>query len=126
MKSKKRRENPKPKKTVSVTVGIDLDITGRSLAAEAAKRIAWHKQMATDKAAALERLPAGEVNHLGLPADWKRDERRRQLAESVSAHQEHARFLEFVRVNLKQRRIYRPSLQDLSYLEITPKDDRYI
>jgi hypothetical protein len=126
MKPKKRGTKATPTKPVNTAFGIDLDITGRSLAAEAAKRIAWHKQMAADKAAALEKLPDGDVNHHGLPADWKRDERRRVLAESVSVHQEHARFLEFVRVNLKPRRVYRLSLQDLSYLEITPKDERFI
>ena len=125
MKTARRVKRPGAKKVVGPALGIDVDITGESLAAQALQRIEWHKQMAAEKAAALERIPAQSLNHLGLSTDWRRDERRRELAESVRGHEEHARFLEFVRSHLKPRQIYRLSLQDLTYLEITPQG-RYV
>jgi hypothetical protein len=58
---------------------------------------------------------------LGPTESWTRDQKRRDLTDSIYGHQEHARFLEFVRRHLKRRHVYRLSLRDLGDLEITPK-----
>jgi hypothetical protein len=118
------RAKRKAKKRSSVVVvggGINLDVTGAALAAQAAERIEWHTQVAAEKAEALAQLPSADPADRGLGESWKREELRRQLRESLRSHEEHARFLEFVRRHLRRRQIYRLSLQDLSYLEITPK-----
>ena len=116
---------PATKKTQSVSDGIKLEVTGAALAAQARERIAWHKGIAADQAVVLKQIPAKNPNELQLSEGWKREERRRELTECIRGHEEHVRFLEFVRRHLQPRRIYRLTLQDLSYLEITPKG-RYL
>jgi len=106
-------------------LGVNLEVTGAALADQARKRITWHQQIAAEQSAVLKRIPPDNPNELQSTDGWKHEARRRELIECVRGHEEHVRFLEFVRRHLKPRRTYRLSLQDLSYLEIAPKG-RYI
>ena len=121
----KARKASAAKKAEALPLGINLEVTGAALAEQARARITWHRQIAAEQSAVLKRIPPENPNELQLTDGWKREARRRELVECVRGHEEHVRFLEFVRRHLERRRIYRLSLQDLSYLEITPKG-RYI
>ena len=89
----------------SAAIGITLQVTGAALAAQAAERIAWHRRSAADKTAALKSLTSTDAMRLGPTESWTRDQKRRDLTDSIYGHQEHARFLEFVRRHLKRRHV---------------------
>jgi hypothetical protein len=84
--------------------GVNLDVLGRALIAQADERIKWHRH------GALENI-----------ADWKQHSRRTDLQSKMSGHLEHARFLTFVRQNIVPARRYRLGLTDMSMHVIMPK-----
>jgi hypothetical protein len=96
--------------------GINLEVPGSELVAQAAARIAWHKDNATrikEELSAIE--AAGSTDH------WQRRGRRTDLTRLMLAHEDHARFLTFVKEHLKPRQIYRLGFADMMALELTPK-----
>jgi hypothetical protein len=101
--------------------GINLDVPGPALVAQAAERIAWHERNAAMMRAELERLPVKVPGEDSLAEEWKRDARRRDLTRLMLGHEEHARFLTFVKRHLRPRRTYHVSLNDMAALEIMPK-----
>ena len=118
---KKRVERPVVglKPVIQGETGINLDVPGRALAAQAAERAVWHKQNAEAIAAELKAL--GGDSQPGEPDHWKRITRQTDLTRRLREHEEHARFLNFIKRHINRRRVYRVSLHDLSELEIAPK-----
>jgi hypothetical protein len=101
--------------------GINLDVLGRAIIAQADERIQWHKRTAgvmEDELNAMTMKP-------GAPAssaeDWKQLSRRTDLRSKIDGHLEYARFLTFVRQNIVRDRRYRLGLADMLTLEIMPK-----
>jgi hypothetical protein len=100
--------------------GLMLDVRGTALIAQATRRIAWHKHNAALMASELRNLPPRD-GKLASADEWKQDARRTELTRLMRGHEEHARYLGFLKQHVNRRRTYRLSLQDLSHLEITPK-----
>jgi hypothetical protein len=100
--------------------GINLDVPGTALAAQAAERIEWHNRTIAALSEELKGIPAKDSADLTTADDWRRDARRREIARQLLGHQEYARFLSFLQRHLEPRRVYRLSLTDLSALEIMP------
>jgi hypothetical protein len=96
--------------------GINLDVPGSALATQAAQRIAWHKDNAARIKAEL--IAIGTAGSAGAPTP---SGRRTDLTRLMLAHEEHARFLAFVKQHLKPRQIYRIGFADMMALELTPK-----
>ena len=101
--------------------GINLDVLGRAIVAQADERIRWHKRSAELLQAELKELPLKSGDPASTVSDWKQLARRTDLQTKVNAHLEFARFLGFVRQNIVRDRRYRLALSDMSLLEITPK-----
>jgi hypothetical protein len=113
----KARTTEQRKPTVSPSErGINLEVPGSALVAQAAARIAWHKENATRIKAELSAIEAADATD-----DWKRSGRRTDLTRVMLAHEDHARFLTFVKQHLKPRQIYRLGFADMMALELTPK-----
>jgi hypothetical protein len=99
--------------------GIQLDVPGRALIAQATERIAWHKRSAAVLAAELKSmtLPPGPLTDI---RDWNQWTRRTDVERKMASHEERARFLAFVARHLVRGRTYRLSLRDLTDFEIKP------
>ena len=123
-----KRTDPKSKRpAVTVTTskqplerGINLDVPGRALIAQAGERIKWHKRSADVLAAELKSLSM-KVTAAGTIENWEVKRRRSDADAKMNGHLEYARFLAFVRKHIVARRIYRLGLADMSHLEIMPK-----
>ena len=98
--------------------GVNLEVPGRALVAQADERIKWHKQTAALMTAELKAMKPAELN---TAEEWRQRMRRTDLESKIHGHLEHARFLTFVRQNIFRTRRYRLGLSDMSPLEITPK-----
>ena len=99
--------------------GIQLDVPGRALIAQAGERIAWHERNAAVLAEELKSmtLPPGPPPDI---KDWTQWTRRTDVERKMASHQERARFLAFVARHLVRGRTYRLSLSDLAQFEIKP------
>ena len=99
--------------------GINLDVPGTELIAQADERIKWHKRMVTTMGVELEAIKRDEGGD-GSQV-FERRSRRTDLQQKIDAHLEYARFLTFVRKSLVRTRRYRLSFADLDSLELMPK-----
>ena len=121
----KRSDDKHPKPTArpaasqALERGINLDVPGRALIAQADERIKWHKHSADVLAAELKSL-AIKATAAGFADEWKLQMRRSDAERKMNGHQ-YARFLTFVRRHIVARRLYRLGLTDMSNLEIMPK-----
>jgi hypothetical protein len=106
-------------RTAVLEHGVNLDVLGRALIAQADERIKWHRHMATLMAEELKAITPGAAP--GTIDELKQRSRRTDLESKISGHLEYARFLTFVRQNIVRTRRYRLGLTDMSLLEITPK-----
>ena len=101
--------------------GINLDVLGRSIIAQADERIRWHKRTAGVMEAELSAMTQRPGAAASTPEDWKQLSRRTDLQSKIDGHLEYARFLGFVRQNIVRTRRYRLALTDMAMLEIMPK-----
>ena len=99
--------------------GIQLDVPGRALIAQAAQRIAWHQRSAAVLAAEIKSMTIGS-GPLADMKDWTQWTRRTEIERKMASHEERARFLTFVARHLVRGRTYHLSLRDLSEFEIRP------
>ena len=107
----------KPEATTNVReFGVNLEVSGSVLAAQAAARILWHEENAARIKAELTAMTTDESSD-----DWQLVSRRTDLVRLVLTHEDHARFLAFVKQHLKRRRVYRIGFADMMALELTPK-----
>jgi hypothetical protein len=112
------------KQTPTPERGVNLDVHGRAIIAQADDRIQWHKRTAAVmeaelKAMALMQAPTGTAE------EWKQIMRRTDLEGKINGHLEYARFLGFIRQHIVRGRLYRLGLTDMSLLEIVPKGIYY-
>jgi len=115
----KQRSIKKGVQSPVVERGVQLEVFGRAIIAQADDRIKWHKQMASTMTAELKAMVPSDAPDSA--EDWKQRMRRTDLESKVGGHLEYARFLTFVRQNIVRTRWYRLGLTDMSLLEITPK-----
>ena len=101
--------------------GINLDVRGTALIEQASERISWHTRNAATFAAELKTIDAATERTADGLHELQQNARRSELTRLVRAHEEHARFLKFVKRHLVARRVYRLNLTDLTYLEIMPR-----
>lgn len=118
-KSEKGRKTSKPAATLER--GINLDVLGRAIIAQADERIRWHKRTAGVMEAELKTMTMKPGAPASTAEDWKQLSRRTDLQSKIDGHLEYARFLDFVRQNIVRGRRYRLALTDMSMLEIMPK-----
>jgi hypothetical protein len=109
------------KQTATLERGINFDVPGRAIIAQADERIRWHKRAAGMMEAELKAMPMTPGTPASTPQDWKQLSRRTDLQSKIDGHLEYARFLDFVRRNIVRDRRYRLGLVDMSTLEIMPK-----
>jgi len=109
------------KQATTLERGINLDVLGRAIIAQADERIRWHKRAAGRMEAELKAIPLAPGAPASNTEDWKQLSRRTDLQGKIDGHLEYARFLDFIRQNIVRDRRYRLGLTDLSLLEITPK-----
>ena len=109
------------RQAATIERGINLDVLGRAIIAQADERIRWHKRTAAAMEAELKAMKAQPRADVIAADDWKRDARKTDLESKIDGHLEYARFLTFVRQNIVRGRRYRLGLSDLSLLEIMPK-----
>jgi hypothetical protein len=119
-------ENPAParktpKQAITMERGINLDVLGRAIIAQADERIKWHKRTAGLMEAELNAMMMKPGAPASTAEDWKQVSRRTDLQNKIDGHLEYARFLTFIRQNIVRDRQYRLGLTDLSMLEIMPK-----
>jgi hypothetical protein len=100
--------------------GVNLDVPGRAIVAQADQRIRWHKRTAAVMEAELKAMAQTPVG-AGSAEEWKQILRRTDLERRIGGHLEYASFLGFVRQHIVRDRLYRLGLTDMSLLEITPK-----
>ena len=105
----------------TVERGIQLDVLGKAIIAQADERIRWHKRTANAMDAELKAIPLKPGAPASTSEDWKQLSRRTELQTKINGHLEYARFLDFIRQNVVRNRRYRLALADLSLLEIMPK-----
>jgi len=117
VKGKARGEAPR----INLERGINLDVLGRAIMAQADERIRWHKRTADAMEAELKAMPMKPGAPASTVEDWKQLSRRTDLQGKIDGHREYARFLDFVRRNIVRDRRYRLGLSDMSLLEIMPK-----
>jgi len=109
----------KARRVQAPELGVNLDVLGRALIAQADGRIKWHKKTAAVMAAELKAMiPVAP----GASDEWRQRSRRTDLESKINGHLEYARFLTFIRQNIVRTKRYRLGLTDMSLLEITPKD----
>ena len=118
-KAEHARKAPKPATTLER--GINLDVLGRAIIAQADERIRWHKRAAGVMEAELTAMTMEPGAPASTSEDWKQLSRRTDLQNRIAGHLEYARFLDFIRQNVVRGRRYRLALTDLSMLEIMPK-----
>lgn len=110
-----------PKQAATLQRGINLDVLGRAIIAQADERIRWHKRTAGIMEAELNAMTMKPGAPASSAEDWKQVSRRTDLQGKIDGHLEYARFLYFIRQNIVRGRLYRLGLTDLSMLEIMPK-----
>jgi hypothetical protein len=110
-----------PKQATTLERGINLDVLGRTIIAQADERIRWHKRTASVMEAELKAMAMQPGAPASTAEDWKQMSRRTDLQSKIDGHLEYARFLDFIRQNIVRGRRYRLRLTDLSMLEIMPK-----
>jgi hypothetical protein len=101
--------------------GINLDVLGQAIIAQADERIQWHKRTAGMMEAELNAMTMTPDAPASSAENWKQVSRRTDLQSKIDGHLEYARFLDFIRQNIVRDRRYRLGLTDMSTLEITPK-----
>ncbi len=121
MKSTADRTGKAVKRATTLERGINLDVLGRAIIAQADERIRWHKRTAGMMEAELKALPMKPGAPASTPEDWKQLSRRTDLQSKIDGHLEYASFLDFIRRNIVRGRRYRLGMTDMSLLEITPK-----
>ena len=121
MNEKAEHARKTPKQATTLERGINLDVLGRAIIAQADERIRWHKRAAGAMEAELQAMPMKPGAPASTAEDWKQVSRRTDLQSKIDGHLEYARFLNFVRQNIVRDRRYRLGLTDMSMLEIMPK-----
>ena len=121
MKSTVARTGAASKQSATIERGINLDVLGREIIAQADERIRWHKRTAGVMEAELKAMPMKPGDPASSGDDWKQLSRRTDLQSKIDGHLEYARFLDFIRRNIVRARRYRLGLTDMALLEITPK-----
>ena len=120
MTEKATRARKISKQAKALETGVNLDVLGRTIIAQADERIRWHKQTARVMEAELKAITMKPASG-SLSEEWKQTSRRTDLQNKIGGHLEYARFLDFVRRNIVRDRRYRLALSDMSLLEIMPK-----
>jgi len=108
------------KRQAFIERGINLDVPGTALIAQADERIKWHKRIASTMEAELASIKM-KASETDKGAEWQTRARRTDLEKKISAHLEYASFLTFVRKSLVRNRRYRVGLSDMYSLELMPK-----
>jgi len=121
MTDKTEQARKAPRQTATLERGINLDVLGRAIIAQADERIRWHKRAAGMMEAELNAMTMKPGAPASSAEDWKQLSLRTDLQSKVNGHREYARFLTFVRQNIVRDRRYRLGLTDMSMLEIMPK-----
>lgn len=122
MKNTADRTRKAPKQATELLErGLNLDVLGRAIIAQADERIRWHKRSAGVMEAELKAMPMKPGTPASTAEDWKQLSRRTDLQSKIDGHLEYARFLDFVRRNIVRDRRYRLGLTDMATLEIMPK-----
>ena len=121
MNEKAEHARKTPKQVTTLERGINLDVLGRAIIAQADERIRWHKRTAGMMEAELNAMAMKPGAPASTSEDWKQLSRRTDLQNKIDGHLEYARFLDFIRQNVVRGRRYRLGLTDLSMLEIMPK-----
>lgn len=121
MTGKTEQARTTPRQTSTLERGINLDVLGRAIIAQADERIQWHKRAAGVMEAELKSMTMEPGAPASSAEDWKQLSRRTDLQSKIDGHLEYARFLTFVRQNIVRDRRYRLGLTDMSTLEIMPK-----
>jgi hypothetical protein len=121
MNEKTEQARKTPKQAATLERGMNFDVFGRAIIAQADERIRWHKRTAEVMEAELNAMTMTPGAPASSPDDWKQLSRRTDLRHKIDAHLEYARFLNFVRQNIVRGRRYRLGLTDMSMLEIMPK-----
>ena len=121
MKQKGEQARKTAKQATNLERGINLDVLGRSIIAQADERIRWHKRTAGVMEAELKAMTQQPGAPASTPEDWRQVSRRTDLKSKIDGHLEYARFLDFLRKNVVRDRRYRLGLTDMSMLEIMPK-----
>jgi hypothetical protein len=109
------------KQATTLEHGINLEVAGRAIIAQADERIRWHKRTAGVMEAELKAMTMKPGAPASIAEDWKQVSRRTDLQSKIDGHLEYARFLDFVRRNIIRNRRYRLALTDMTTLEIMPK-----
>jgi hypothetical protein len=121
MKEKTAEREKTPRQAATLERGVNLDVLGKVIIAQADERIRWHKRTAGVMEAELRAMRAKRGAQASIADDWKQVSRRTDLESKIGGHLEYARFLNFVRQNIVRSRRYRLGLTDMSMLEIMPK-----
>jgi hypothetical protein len=121
MTEKTKEAQKTPRHAATLERGINLDVLGRAIIAQADERIRWHKRAAGVMEAELSTMTMKPGAPASSAEDWKQLSRRTDLQSKIDGHLEYARFLNFVRQNIVRDRRYRLGLTDMSTLEIMPK-----
>ena len=121
MNEKTEQARKTPKQATTLERGINFDVLGRAIIAQADERIRWHKRTAGMMEAELNAITVKPDAPASSAEDWKQLSRRTDLQSKIDGHLEYARFLTFVRQNIVRGRRYRLGLTDMSMLEIMPK-----
>lgn len=121
MREKTEQARKTPKQATTLEHGINLDVLGRAIIAQADERIRWHKRTAGVMEAELNAMTMKPGAPASTADDWKQLSRRTDLQSKIDGHLEYARFLHFIRQNVVRARRYRLGLTDLTMLEIMPK-----
>ena len=121
MNEKSQQARKTPRQATTLERGINLDVLGRAIIAQADERIRWHKRAAGVMEAELKAMTMTPGAPASSAEDWKQLSRRTDLQSKIDGHLEYARFLNFVRQNIVRGRRYRLGLTDMSTLEIMPK-----
>ena len=118
---KEQNEGKTTKQAPVLQRGVDMDVFGRAIIAQADERIQWHKRTVARMETELKAIAEGPAPAVNSADDWRLAVRKSDLQNKVDAHLEYARFLAFVRKNIVPNRRYRLALSDMSFLEIMPK-----
>jgi hypothetical protein len=121
MTEKTEQARKTPRQGTTLEHGINLDVLGRAIIAQADERIRWHKRTAGVMEAELNAMTMKPDAPSSSAEEWKQLSRRTDLQSRIDGHLEYARFLNFVRQNIVRDRRYRLGLTDMSTLEIMPK-----
>lgn len=117
----KEKATKAAKQTESPGYGVNLDVPGRAIIAQADERIRWHQRTAAVMEAELNAMTQAPAVPASSAEDWKQTMRRTDLEGKINGHREYAKFLGFVRQHIVRDRLYRLALTDMSLLEIVPK-----